>query len=130
MTETRIAAPLIAVLLAWVLHWLGGFPLLAIATVVLAVCGWIFRPARNNVPVLDLIAGQWMALWALSGGLWAAAAPPYVFPYPGWIGAWAMYHLFLWLWRERDSFWRHIFAGAAAATVTLAAAAISHGWLT
>lgn len=130
MTETRIFAPLIAILLAWGLHWLGGFPLLAIATIALAIFGWTVRPARNNVPVADLIAGQWLALWALSGGLWFAGVAPHIFPYPGWIGAWVMYHAFLWLWRRRDAFWRHIFAGGAAALVTLIFAAISHGWLT
>ena len=129
MTETRIAAPILAILLAWGLHWLGGFPLLAAATLALAIYGWINRPARNNVPVADLIAGQWLALWALSGGLWFAGVAPHIFPYSGWIGAWAMYHLFLWLWRGRDAFWRHVFAGAAAALMTLAAAAMSHGWL-
>lgn len=130
MTETRIAAPILAILLAWGLHWLGGFPLLAVATIVLATYGWINRPARNNVPVADLIAGQWLALWALSGGLWFAGVAPHIFPYPGWTGAWVMYHAFLWLWRRRDAFWRHILAGGAAALITLIAAAISHGWLT
>ena len=67
MTETRIAAPLIAILIAWLIHWLGGFPLLALATLALAIYGWASRPARNNVPVADLMAGQWLALWALSG---------------------------------------------------------------
>ena len=130
MIETRIAAPLLAVLIGWLLHWVGGFPLLAISTIALAIYGWINRPARNNVPVADLIAGQWLALWALSGGLWFAGAPPHIFPYPGWIGALLMYQVFLWLWRRRDDYWRHIFAGAAAALITLFAAAISHGWLT
>jgi phosphatidylglycerophosphatase A len=130
MTETRIATPLIAILLAWILHWTGGFPLLAIATIALSIYGWSIRPARNNLAVADLIAGQWLALWALSGGLWFAEAAPYIFPYPGWIGAWIMYLAFLWLWSGRDPFWRHILAGAASAAVTLMLAAISHGWLT
>lgn len=130
MTETRFAAPILAILLAWGLHWLGGFPLLAVATIALAIYGWSVRPARNNVPVADLIAGQWLALWALSGGLWFAGVAPHIFPYPGWIGAWVMYNVFLWLWRRRDPFWRHIFAGGAAALITLISAAISHGWLT
>jgi len=129
MTETRTATPLIAILLAWGLHWLGGFPLLAIATIALAVFGWANRPARNNLPIADLIAGQWLALWALSGGLWFAAVASHIFPYPGWIGALVMYHVLLWLWNERDDYWRHIFAGAAAAIITLFFAALSHGWL-
>ena len=128
MIETRIAAPLIATVLAWALHWIGGFPLVVIATLALAVYGWAMRPARNNVAVADLIAGQWLALWALSGGLWFAGVPGHIFPYPGWIGSFVMYNAFLWLWSARDSFWKHIAAGWAAAMITLISAGVSHGW--
>ena len=37
---------------------------------------------------------MWIALWPLSAGLWHAGADPWVFPWPGWVGAFLMFRLF------------------------------------
>ncbi|MEM7270841.1 MAG: hypothetical protein AAF401_16510 [Pseudomonadota bacterium] len=128
MRETRIAAPLLAILSAWLIHWAGGFPLLAVLTIALAFYAWNARPARNNVAVLDLIAGQWLALWALSGGLWFAGVAGHKFPWPGWIGGWILFEVLLWRLASRPAFWREMAAGAGSAVLVLLTAGVSHGW--
>ena len=94
------AGSAVAVPLAWGLHWAGGFPLLAAASVVVFALG-VWAAARLpggalDPPeiVIDEVAGQWLALWPLSGGLWLAGAAPHVFPWPGWVGAFLAFRLF------------------------------------
>lgn len=87
---------------AWVLHGLGGFPLLALATALAFAAGWWatareLRRTDDGDPswiVIDEVVGQWLALWPLSAGLWHAGAAPWVFPYPGWVGAFLLFRLF------------------------------------
>ena len=87
---------IVAIPLAWGLHWIGGFPLLAVSTIVVGVAGlwatrqYIAQPGVSKDPsevVIDEVLGQWIALWPLSCGLWAAGAEAQIFPWPGWISA-------------------------------------------
>ena len=137
-----------AIPLAWLLHWAGGFPLLLAATLATVVLGWWATQkyvsgqpiaADPSEVVVDEVAGQWIALWPLSWGLWAAGAAPQVFPYPGWIAGFVLFRLFdIWKpgpvgWAER----RHgalgimaddVVAGVIAAILVTVMAAVAHGW--
>jgi len=130
------------------LHVLGGFPLLAAATLAVFLIGWwataaATKGAADHDPgeiVIDEVAGQWIALWPLSFGLWHAGVAPHVFPYPGWIGAFLMFRLFD-IWKPWPVSWADqkstafgvmlddVLAGLYAAIVVSLAAAISHGVL-
>lgn len=134
--------------LGWLLHGLGGFPLLALATAGAAAAGlWAVArltagaadPDRPEI-VIDELAGQWLALWPLSAGLWHAGADPWLFPWPGWVGAFVMFRLFdVWKpWiigradRRGDALGvmlDDLLAGLAAALVVAGAAALAHGVL-
>ena len=137
-----------AVALAWLVHGLGGFPLLFAATIAVFFLGWwatdrATRGSDDHDPseiVIDEVAGQWTALLPLSAGLWFAAADPWVFPYPGWIGAFLLFRLFD-IWKPGPVGWadrKHtplgvmlddVIAGAMAAVILSLAAALSHGVL-
>ena len=88
--------------LGWVLHGLGGFPLLALATFAVAALGWWAARAEEaatgshdeSAIVIDEVAGQWIALWPLSLGLNHAGVDPWLFPWPGWLGAFLAFRLF------------------------------------
>lgn len=126
-----------AIPLVWGLHWLGGFPLVVIAAISASAKTLWAAPRMEGRLVSDRLAGQMIALWALSGGLWFAGVPAHVFPYPGWIGAFVLCQGLLW-WRPRPvawagakgPLWDDVLAGALAALITLVSAGISHGWLT
>lgn len=137
-----------AVALAWPIHALGGFPALVFLTFAAFFIGWWAttvetRGKANHDPseiVIDEVAGQWIALWPLSAGLWHAGVDPWTFPYPGWIGAFVMFRLFdIWKpwpvsWADRQStplgvMLDDVLAGIMAAAAVTIAAAISHGLL-
>ncbi|MEM7523912.1 MAG: phosphatidylglycerophosphatase A [Pseudomonadota bacterium] len=129
-----VAAAALAIPVAWALHWIGGFPLVALAVVIGAAKVLWAAPRAQTPMVADRMVGQLTALSALSGGLWFAGVAPHIFPYPGWIGAFVMFNLFLHLPPIRrlsalGPLWDDLAAGAAAAGVALVSAAISHGWL-
>ena len=136
-----------AIPVAWLLHWWGGFPVLMLATVLVFALGiWaitVFTAGGDPDPsevVIDEVAGQWIALWPLSLGLWTADVAPHLFPWPGWVGAFVMFRLFD-IWKPGPVGWadrKHtplgvmlddVIAGVFAAAAVAAAAAISHGWL-
>lgn len=91
-----------AVALAWPIHALGGFPALAAATLIVFALGWwavaeATRGAEDHDPseiIIDEVVGQWVALWPLSAGLWAAGIGGWVFPWPGWVLGFALFRLF------------------------------------
>lgn len=134
-----------AIPLAYGLHILGGFPLLLIATGGVAFLGWHATrvltadgPADPSWIVIDEVAGQWVALWPLSAGLWAVGAAPTLFPWPGWVGAFVLFRLFDILkpgpvgWADRKGtpgavMLDDLIAGALAALCVAAAAAFAHG---
>jgi phosphatidylglycerophosphatase A len=139
---------LAALPLAWLLHWAGGFPLLAFMTLLVFLVGYWATArelAKGGDPdpaeiVIDEVAGQWVALFPLSAGLWLAGAAPHVFPYPGWVGAFLMFRLFD-VWKPWPVSWadrQHgvmgvmlddIIAGVLAALCVSVAAALAHGVL-
>lgn len=133
---------------AWILHGLGGFPLLLAATLALIPAGvWAIERMTRGAPdrdppeaVIDEVVGQWIALFPLSGGLWFAGAEPWVFPWPGWVGAFVMFRL-IDIWKpgpvgaldRRNTPWASMLddalAGLIAALVVAAAATLAHGAL-
>lgn len=137
-----------AVLLGWLLHGLAGPVGLIAGTVVAFGIGWwaIGAHARETglhdpgEVVIDELVGQWIALWPLSIGLAMANVGPWVFPWPGWVGAFVAFRLFDilkpgpigWADRRDDALGvmlDDVFAGIGAAVCVVAAAAIAHGWL-
>ncbi|WP_299350500.1 phosphatidylglycerophosphatase A [uncultured Shimia sp.] len=91
----------VGVLMALALHYIGGFPLLAIATVLVFLIGWwataeATRGAEDHDPseiVIDEVAGQWIALLLVSYGAWHAGLDPLKL-YPGWIAGFALFRYF------------------------------------
>lgn len=140
------AGSLAALPVAWLIHGLGGFPALAVATVVVFVVGlWATTrftasggdPDPSEV-VIDEVAGQWIALFPLSAGLWFAGADPWLFPWPGWIGGFVMFRLFdiwkPWPVNRADAMGTpmgvmldDVLAGVMAAIVVALAAGVAHG---
>ncbi|AGT08486.1 phosphatidylglycerophosphatase A family protein [Paracoccus aminophilus] len=141
-------ASAVAVAVGVGLHWLGHFPLLAAATVLVTILGfWSVRHAvvghADKDPrefVIDEVAGQWLALCFPSAGFWLMGLPSDVFPYPGWLAAFIFFRLFD-IWKpwlvgraDRrgdadgimiDDLWAGLFAGIA----TMLAAGAAHGFL-
>ncbi|RMD47102.1 MAG: phosphatidylglycerophosphatase A [Alphaproteobacteria bacterium] len=134
--------------LGWLAHGLGGFALVALVTVVAFAAGWwataeVTRGRAEQDPgeiVIDEVAGQLVALWPLSLGLTVMGAPAWLFPWPGWVGGFVMFRLFDILKpgpvRRADRMHTplgvmldDLVAGALAAVVVTAAAAVAHGWL-
>ncbi|MFD1913429.1 phosphatidylglycerophosphatase A [Halodurantibacterium flavum] len=132
----------------YLIHVAGGFPLLVLATVVVFGLGWwavgVETAGKDDHDpswiVVDEVAGQWVALWPLSFGMWYMAQDPWVFPWPGWVGAFLMFRLFdIWKpgpvgWADRQSgpmgvMLDDVIAGVLAALVVMAAAAVAHGVL-
>ena len=93
---------LAALPVGWVLHGLGGFPLLVVATALAFVVGlWATtvetRGQEDHDPssiVIDEVVGIWIALMPLSAGMWFTDQPTWLFPYPGWIAAFLFFRLF------------------------------------
>ncbi|MBM7067833.1 phosphatidylglycerophosphatase A [Actibacterium sp. 188UL27-1] len=137
---------LAAVPMAWILHGLGGFLLLAFATVLAFFLGWwataqVTRGQTDHDPseiVIDELVGQWIALWPLSAGLWAMGSDPWMFPWPGWAGAFLFFRAFdIWKpwpvsWADRQEtplgvMLDDVIAGLMAALVVSVSAAMAHG---
>lgn len=141
-------ASAIAVGLGLLLHHLGHFPLLALATVAVTLAGFwavprytagMADPDRPEI-VIDEIAGQWLALCFPSAGFWLMGLPAEMFPYPGWVAAFVFFRLFD-IWKPwlvgradrdggvrgvmLDDLWAGLFAGIA----TMIAAGAAHGFL-
>lgn len=133
---------------AWLLHGLGGFALLAAATLAVLALGWWAARAeaaatgRHDASeiVIDEVAGLWIALWPLSAGLSHGGAAPWLFPWPGWLGAFLAFRLFD-IWKPGPVGWADrrpgaagvmlddVIAGAMAAACVAAAAGVAHGML-
>ncbi|SHG24682.1 phosphatidylglycerophosphatase A family protein [Cognatishimia maritima] len=134
----------VAVLLALALHYAGGFPLLALATLLVFPVGWwatanYTAGSENHDPsevVIDEVAGQWIALLVTSYGAWRMGADPLAL-YPGWIAGFLLFRLFDitkpnligWADRRGDALGvmlDDIIAGIYAAMATAALAALFH----
>ncbi|MFO1141487.1 MAG: phosphatidylglycerophosphatase A [Amaricoccus sp.] len=139
---------LAALAAGYLIHRLGGFPLLLVATLAAYVLGsWatgVETFEQHDLDpshiVIDEVVGQWIALMPLSLGLWLAGAPPALFPWPGWVGAFAFFRLFD-IWKPGPVAWADrrkgptgvmlddVIAGLMAAAVVTLMAAVAHGWL-
>ncbi|WP_370229970.1 phosphatidylglycerophosphatase A [Cognatishimia sp.] len=92
---------LAGVLLALAIQVFGGFPALAVATVVVFGLGWwataaMTRGGGNHDPseiVIDEVVGQWIALFVVSYGSWSMGLPALAM-YPGWIAGFLFFRLF------------------------------------
>ncbi|WP_299612427.1 phosphatidylglycerophosphatase A [uncultured Tateyamaria sp.] len=138
---------LAALPLAWVLHQLGGFPLLAVAAVLYFVAAWwataeMTTGSADHDPseiVADEVVGQWIALAPLSYAAWDRGLDILVL-WPGWIAAFILFRLFdiwkPWLvgWADRRGdalgvMLDDVIAGVFAAIGVLALAGVAHGVL-
>ncbi|SPF80417.1 phosphatidylglycerophosphatase A family protein [Pseudoprimorskyibacter insulae] len=132
---------------AWALHMAGGFPLLAIATVLVFGLGWWAtaeetRDTEDHDPseiVIDEVVGQWIAIWPVSFGA-AMMGVDVLRLYPGWIAGFVLFRLFdiwkPWLvgWADRRGdalgvMLDDVIAGVFAAVVSIILAGLSHGLL-
>lgn len=133
---------------AYLLHFFGGFPLLALATLVVFALGW-WATARETAGkddhdpseiVVDEVVGQWLALWGLSAGLWFAGQPAHVFPYPGVISGFLLFRILdiskLWPISIFDRMKTplgvmldDVVAGLMVSATVLLGAAVAHGWI-
>ncbi len=141
-------ASALAVAVGVLLHHLGHFPLLAVATVAATLIGFwavprytagMADPDRAEI-VIDELAGQWLALCFPSAGFWLMGLSSDMFPYPGWVAAFIFFRLFD-IWKPwlvgradrnggvrgimLDDLWAGLFAGIA----TMIAAGAAHGLL-
>ncbi len=117
-------ASVAAIPLAWLLHALGGFWLLGLATVVLGLLGywaaarvleeraahrgeaveleWSEKDSTFAAPggqdpseiVIDELVGMLLALWPLSAGLTITGAAAHVWPWPGWVLGFLLFRFF------------------------------------
>ncbi len=130
----------------YLIHGLGGFPALAVATGLAFLLGtWatdrMTRDTENKDPseiVIDEVVGMWIALWPLSAGLWHAGADPWLFPWPGWVGGFVLFRLFD-VWKPGPVGWADrqpgavgvmlddVIAGLFAAAVVTIGAGVAHG---
>ncbi|MEM9550997.1 MAG: phosphatidylglycerophosphatase A [Pseudomonadota bacterium] len=138
---------LAALPLAWGLHVAGGFPALALASLLAFAAGWwatvqMTAGASDHDPseiVVDEVVGQWIALLALSWPAWTMQID-ILRLWPGWIAAFVLFRLFDILkpgpvgWADRRNdplgvMLDDVIAGALAAIGVVALAGIWHGVL-
>lgn len=132
---------------AWLLHLIGGFPLLCIAVIVGFAKGWwatavMTHGAQDHDPseiVVDEVVGQWIALLPLSYAAWSMGLNILVM-WPGWIAAFALFRLFD-IWKPGPIGWADrrgdalgvmlddVIAGIFAALGVIALAGFYHGVL-
>ena len=92
---------LVALPWAWLLHVIGGLPLLVLAIVVGFFKGWwatakMTTGQDDHDPseiVVDAVIGQWIALLPLSYAAWSMEISILAM-WPGWIAAFALFRLF------------------------------------
>ncbi|MDW3225639.1 MAG: phosphatidylglycerophosphatase A [Paracoccaceae bacterium] len=139
---------LIALPWGWLLHVLGGFPLLLLGVIAAFLKGWwatheMTKGEDDHDPseiVVDELVGQWIALLPLSYAAWSMGLNILVM-WPGWIAAFALFRLFDilkpgpvgWADRRNDALGvmlDDVIAGGLAALGVLALAGLYHGILT
>ncbi|HCT33455.1 MAG TPA: phosphatidylglycerophosphatase A, partial [Sulfitobacter sp.] len=132
---------------AWLLHVIGGLPLLIAGIVLTFAAGWwatarMTAGSADHDPseiVIDEVAGQWVALLPLSYASWTMDMNILVM-WPGWIAAFALFRLFdIWKpliigWADRRGdalgvMLDDIFAGIFALLGVIALAVLYHVYL-
>jgi phosphatidylglycerophosphatase A len=138
---------LVALPYAWVLHVIGGLPLLGFAIVAGFFKGWwatarMTAGSEDHDPseiVVDELIGQWIALLPLSYAAWSMEISILAM-WPGWIAAFALFRFFDITklgpvgWADRMDtplgvMLDDVIAGVLAAIGVLALAALYHGTL-
>jgi phosphatidylglycerophosphatase A len=139
---------LLALPWGWLLHVLGGFPLLAIGVIIAFAKGlWathvLTQGQSDHDPseiVIDELIGQWIAILPLSYVAWSRGIDILAL-WPGWIAAFVLFRLFditkPWLvgWADRRAdplgvILDDVIAGIFAALGVMALAGVYHGLLT
>lgn len=139
---------LAALPMGFVLHGMGGFPLMAGVTVALFFAGlWACNAYTGGDPqadppevVIDEVVGMLITLWPLSLGLWMRGTDPWVFPWPGWVLGFVLFRFFdilkpppIGRVERIGGAWGvmldDVVAGLFAALVATAAALVAHGVL-
>ncbi len=138
---------LVALPWGWLLHVIGGFPLLIIATLAAFAKGWwatvkMTEGQDDHDPseiVIDEVVGQWIAIMPLSYSAWTMDIN-ILRLYPGWLAAFALFRLFD-IWKPGPVGWADrrgdalgvmlddVIAGVFAAIGVIIAAGIAHGAL-
>jgi phosphatidylglycerophosphatase A len=138
---------LVALPWGWLLHVLGGFPLLCLGFLAAFAAGWwatavMTRGQADHDPseiVIDEVAGQWIAILPISHAAWSMGLDVLVM-WPGWIAAFALFRLFD-IWKPGPVGWADrrgdalgvmlddIIAGALAALCVILLAGLYHGVL-
>ncbi|MEM7505115.1 MAG: phosphatidylglycerophosphatase A [Pseudomonadota bacterium] len=92
---------LAAIPFCWLLHGLGGFPLVFAGTLICFAVGlWashLYLAGQSADPsevVIDEVVGMMITLWPLSFGLMQAGSEPWVFPWPGWVIGFLLFRFF------------------------------------
>jgi phosphatidylglycerophosphatase A len=138
---------LVALPWAWLLHVIGGLPLLALAVVIGFLKGWwatskMTAGSEDHDPseiVVDEVVGQWIALLPLSYAAWSMEISILAM-WPGWIAAFALFRFFDitklgpvgWADRRGDPLGvmlDDVIAGIFAAVGVLVLAALYHGMM-
>lgn len=138
---------LVALPWAWVLHVIGGFPLLVLGIVAAFLKGWwataqMTSGSDDHDPseiVVDELVGQWIALLPLSYAAWSMDISILAM-WPGWIAAFLLFRFFDitklgpvgWADRRADPLGvmlDDVIAGVFAALGVVALAALYHGAL-
>lgn len=138
---------LVALPYAWLLHVLGGLPLLVLGIVIATAIGWwataqMTSGAADHDPseiVVDELVGQWIALLPLSYAAWSMEISILAM-WPGWIAAFVLFRFFDITklgpvgWADRMDtalgvMLDDVIAGGLAALGVLALAALYHGVL-
>ncbi|MEO0379835.1 MAG: phosphatidylglycerophosphatase A [Pseudomonadota bacterium] len=102
----------VALPMAWIIHVLGGFPLLLAAVIAAFAKGWwatklMTEGQDDHDPseiVIDEVVGQWIALLPLSYAAWDRDMDILVM-WPGWITAFVLFRLF--------DIWKPLWVGRA-----------------
>ncbi|MGC3937143.1 phosphatidylglycerophosphatase A [Roseobacter sp. EG26] len=92
---------LVALPWGWLLHVLGGFPLLILGIIIAFLKGWwataqMTRGGDDHDPseiVVDELVGQWIAILPLSYMAWSMGLNILAF-WPGWIAAFVLFRFF------------------------------------
>lgn len=136
---------LVALPWGWLLHVLGGFPLLLLGVIAAFLKGWwatskMTAGSDDHDPseiVIDEVVGQWIALLPLSFAAWNNDIPIHIM-WPGWIAAFALFRLFdIWKpwiigWADRRGdalgvMLDDVIAGIFAAIGVVVLAGLAHG---
>jgi phosphatidylglycerophosphatase A len=129
----------------WLVHVIGGFPLLLIGVVAAFVKGWwataqMTRDSEDHDPseiVIDELVGQWIAILPLSYSAWTMNLD-ILRLWPGWIAAFVLFRVFdiwkPWLvgWADRRGdalgvMLDDVIAGIFAAIGVILLAGLAHG---